>query len=111
MTWYKISQNQGHKVPGVVFEWGEVQYDDKSEKSLHAKLEGKIIGFIDLYKLPTGEYGVGQLTVVQEFQRKGIATALWNKAKQDVPNLVLHSYDATEDGEAWMNAVYQKGLA
>jgi len=89
----------------IEFKWGDVQYDDLSTMSLHALHRGKIVGFIDIYPLPTGEYGIGQITVQPAFQRQGIATKLFHMAKAKLPNLVAHSYDYTEAGIAWVESL------
>jgi len=89
---------------GITIEWGEVQYDDTSTKSLHAIKDGAVVAFVDIMPLPTGELGIGQITVEENFRRKGIASDLFTVAKSLNPGLVLHSYDFTEDGTNWADA-------
>ena len=91
--------------PNVTFVWGNVQYDETSTKSLHAVINGNIIGFIDVYPLPTGEYGIGQVTVWTYYRRKGIATALFNEAKKTLPTLIPYSYDYSDAGAKWIQSL------
>lgn len=89
----------------LVFQWGEPQYDDGSTKSLHAVIGTEIVGFLDIYPLPTNEFGIGQVTVKPEWWRRGIATALFLEARKTLPNLVAHSYDFTVAGTKWVNSL------
>jgi ribosomal protein S18 acetylase RimI-like enzyme len=87
---------------GLSAVWGDVQYDDDSTKSLHlVNNSGEIIAFLDIYPLPTSEFGIGQISVNEDFQRRGLASILFKIAKQEIPELTLHSYDWTEAGEKW----------
>lgn len=111
---HELQRKQGKKLTrymiegddsSIRYEWGEVQYDETSTKSLHALVAGNIIGFLDLMPLPTGEFGIGQITVKRKFRRQGIATELFKIAKKAYPNLVPHSYDHTSDGAAFVNSL------
>ena len=101
----RVFVDEAVRPPGPVLQWGEPQYDDAATLSAHALVDGKLVGYMDIYPLPTGEYGIAQVTVEPEFQRQGIATALYHFAKKEVPGLVKHSYDATDAGEAWMDSI------
>lgn len=53
----------------------------------------------------SGPHTVLYLSVKPEHRRKGVATALWNYAKQVQPNL-KHNYGSlTESGEAWQKTL------
>lgn len=69
---------------------------------------GKVIGELLWMDLDNGGYyAIGAVTMVQverEFQRQGIATAMWNAALAREPRL-HHSKLRTPDGAAWALAV------
>jgi GNAT superfamily N-acetyltransferase len=55
-------------------------------------------------------YGVHSVDVLPEHQRKGLATAMWNKAielkksNKNIPT-IKHSTERTEDGNDWAKKV------
>jgi len=47
---------------------------------------------------------IKMIAVLPEYQRQGIATAMWDYAKEKGLN-PAHELEKTEDGEAWARAV------
>lgn len=47
---------------------------------------------------------IKMIAVLPEYQRQGIATAMWEYAKEKGLN-PAHELEKTEDGEAWARAV------
>ena len=64
-----------------------------------------IIGQLMLgYKMNNGSRKIRNIFVKPEFQRQGIATALWNYAVEN--NLKpQHSVDRTNEGDAWAKSL------
>jgi ribosomal protein S18 acetylase RimI-like enzyme len=82
--------------------WGQAQAgEDAHEALLAIDGLGQVVAFLDLYRLPTGELGIDQIEVIPAWRRRGLATLLWRRASAQRPELVLHSWDWTDDGEAW----------
>lgn len=63
----------------------------------HQEQWGNHVGRITWWK---GDGEVANLHVEPQYQRRGVATELWNRAKQIQPDL-KHSEDQTEEGSAW----------
>lgn len=64
----------------------------------------KDLGFL----LINDDLTVHTIYVEPEHRRKGIATALWDAAKLDWPDL-MHSGDLTQDGSRWIASLHRRG--
>jgi len=65
-----------------------------------------IIGYLQLADYRPGLEGrlIGHIEVSGQFRRKGVATKLWQYAKELGLNPV-HAIDKTPEGDAWSRAV------
>lgn len=72
---------------------------DQAEITAHAP-EGDEVGHLNWHA--SGE--LGSVFVNQDMRRQGIATEMWNRAKQVTPGL-QHSRKQSPDGRAWAKAV------
>lgn len=70
-------------------------------KSIMANVDGQYVGHI-FWNTDTGE--VEDLWVNRDWQRRGIATALWERAKSQDPN-IQHSPHQTPAGRSWAQHV------
>lgn len=77
----------------------QIQSHDKIWIEANHPTDGTV-GEMYLTGYGVGGRTVGHVSVEPEHQRKGIATAMWNYAKQNGFN-PLHSPQRTPEGEAW----------
>jgi len=77
-------------------------YSQAVHREIHALYGGEKVGGIQ-WRVEDGDESQGvisNLTVHRAHQRQGIATELWNRARQITPNL-QHSKMLSSDGRAW----------
>jgi len=85
-----------------------LRYDDfdKGLPRIRAELpDGRMIGTLSWFAKPGPYYAeVYNVSVDEPYRRQGIATAMWNLAKEHQPDL-HHSQDLSDDGRAWSRTV------
>lgn len=78
-------------------------------RKLTAKLDGTEVGYIQVYGRYYSAKARGRIKMVQvwaAYQRKGVATALFEEAQRRWTDLKIgHSEDRTNDGDAWARSI------
>lgn len=102
--------------PDLTFEVkdGTWRGEPSGKRWLYAYVDGRRVGHLGWMAKPellvrTGDstFGPGEIidvSVVDEWRRRGIASAMFRRAQQDDPR-VHHSHALTDDGRAWSQAV------
>ena len=86
--------------------------DESGHLVIEAVHQGRGVGFLDWMHTGGEIYDIG---VNQEHARKGLATAMYNHAKElhssnkEIP-MPVHSASRTPEGDAWARSVGGKGL-
>jgi hypothetical protein len=89
---------------GVTFNHTSDKYGARIE-AVHP--EHGVVGHMLLHPLISGKRKVRNIVVNNEFQRKGIATGMWNYAMAQGLK-PKHSADRTDAGDAWARSVSKR---
>lgn len=81
----------------------------------HDQGTGEKVGYLEWARKPDGEHAAGEIldiSVNESHQRKGIATAMYDAARQTgLRPRPQHSPDRTEDGDAWVSSLGERAPA